>query len=123
MCPASGNQSSSAVYRAASVHRGSSGSPVRTLSPSVVPTSETSVCRESTGASSSQTSVPTTVSLLSASSDNTSPTDSSALCAAALLVPLQDKTVVNSSHPSCQLTPSSFSSSTSGCQIRKGSYI
>ena len=89
MGPASGNQSGS---KSASVHRGSSGSPVRTLSP-VVPTSEKAVCiyREGTGPSSSHTSVPTTVSLLTASSDNTSPTDASALCAAAPSVPLQDK--------------------------------
>ena len=67
------------------------------------------------------TPVPTTASLLIASSDNTSTTDGSAHCAAALSVPLQDKTVVNSSHPSCQLTPLSFSSSTSRDQIREGS--
>ena len=48
MGPASGNQSSSAGSKSASVHRGSSGSPLRTLSP-VVPTSEKFVCRESTG--------------------------------------------------------------------------
>ena len=41
--PASGNQSSSAGSKSALVHRGSSVSPLRTLSP-VVPTSEKSVC-------------------------------------------------------------------------------
>ena len=74
-----------------------------------------------TGVSSSHTSVPTTVSLLTASSDSPSPTDASALCAAAPSVPLQDKSIVNSSHPSCQPTPSSFSSSTSGGQVHEGS--
>ena len=117
MGPASGNQCSSAGSKSASVHRFTR--PVRTLAP-VVPTSEKSVCREGTGPSSS---VPTTVSLLTASSDSTSSTDASALCAAAPSVPLQDKTIVNSSHPSRQLTPSSFSSSTSGGQIREGSTL
>ena len=91
--PASGNRSSSTGSKPASVPRGSSGSLVRTLSP-VVPTSEKSVCREGIGPSSSHASVPTTVSLLTAPSDNTSPTDASALCAAAPSVPLQDKTIV-----------------------------
>ena len=57
MGPASGNQSSSAGSKPASVPRGSSGPPIRTLSP-VVPTSEKSVCREGTGPSSSHASVP-----------------------------------------------------------------
>ena len=119
--PASGNQSSSAGSKSASVHRGSSGSPLRTLSP-VVPTSEKFVCREGTGPFLfTHLCSYTTVSLLTASSDNTSPTDASALCAAAPSVPLQDKTIVNSSRPSRQLTPSYFSSSTSGGQIREGS--
>ena len=84
---ASGNQSSSAGSKSASFPRGSSGSPIQTLPP-VVPTSEKSVCMEGTGPSSSHTSVPTAVSLLTASSDSPSPTDASALCAAAPAVPL-----------------------------------